>query len=583
MPPAEEPKPHASPEFTEADRIWLKRYPSWTPKHLDYGQTTLLDIYDNNRQKNGAKPATWFFGRSQSYAELGRQVRRAASGLRALGVRPGDRVAIALPNCPQHIVAFWAVLKLGAIAVEHNPLYTTPELEAPFADHAARVAIVWDKSAEVFERLRGLTELETIVTVNMIDAMPKPLQLALKLPIPVLRKKRDQLSAPAPNSLPWDMLLSDQLGGDGSDVVSSPTVSKDSTALILYTSGTTGTPKGAQLSHGNLYANLLMGKHWVRGLGDQDERMLAALPGFHAYGLTMNFTLSVFIGGELILVPSPQMDLIMSVFKKHPPTWVPGVPTLYEKIVDTAQKKGVEINGVRSAFSGASTLPTSTVQRWEEMTGGLLVEGYGLTETSPIVAGNPMNTDRRPGYVGIPFPDTDVRIADPEDLDRTMPYGEEGELLVRGPQVFKGYLNNPEATEKSFHDGWYRTGDVGVMEEDGFIRLVARIKEVIITGGFNVYPAEVEEALRTHPAIEDIAVVGVPRGDGSESVVACVTLTEGAALDPEGLKEFARQRLTRYKVPRTFYHFEELARDQMGKIRRHEVRDDLMAALERNK
>ena len=221
------------------------------------------------------------------------------------------------------------------------------------------------------------------------------------------------------------------------------------------------------------------------------------------------------------------------------------------------------------------------MEKWERLTGGLLVEGYGLTETSPIIVGNPMNKNRRPGYVGIPFPDTEIRVANPDNLDETQPDGTEGEILVKGPQVFSGYLNQPEATEASVHDGWYRTGDVGVMEEDGFIRLVARIKEVIITGGFNVYPIEVEEAMREHPDIVDLAVVGRPRPDGSEDVVACVTLSEGAALDPEGLKDFARERLTRYKVPRTFYHFEDLARDQLGKIRRREVQQDLLKLLDR--
>ena len=217
------------------------------------------------------------------------------------------------------------------------------------------------------------------------------------------------------------------------------------------------------------------------------------------------------------------------------------------------------------------------MEQWEDLTGGLLVEGYGLTETSPIIVGNPMNSNRRPGYVGIPFPDTEVRIGNPENLDETMLDGQEGEVLVRGPQVFAGYLNTPEATEASFHNDWYRTGDVGVMEEDGFIRLVARIKEVIITGGFNVYPLEVEEVLESHKDIADCAVVGLPREDGSESVVAAITLTKGAALDPEGLKNYCRERLTRYKVPRTFFHFEELPRDQMGKVRRREVQEVLVA------
>ena len=557
-------------------RAWLEHYPEWTPHSLDYGDNTLLDVYDNNLAINAERSATYFFGRTQTYGELDKEVRRVAAGLRALGVRPGDRVAIVLPNCPQHIAAFYAVLKLGAVVIEHNPLYTANELLEPFKDHGARVAIAWDKAASTLERLRADTALETIVSVNMINAMPPLQRFALKLPIPALRKSREALSGAAPNTVPYEVLTSSAMGGLGEDIVSEESVTKDTTALILYTSGTTGRPKGAQLSHGNLFANILQGKSWVPGLGDKQERMLGALPMFHAYGLTMVGTLSVFIGGEMVLLPTPRIDLIMDIMKKHTPTWLPGVPTLYEKIVEASEEQGIPIKGVRNSFCGASTLPVRTVDRWESHTGGRLVEGYGLTETSPVIVGNPMDGNRRPGYVGIPFPDTLVRIANPDNPDETMPDGTEGEVLVKGPQVFKGYLNQEEATEKSFHDGWYRTGDVGVMEEDGFIRLVARIKEVIITGGFNVYPAEVEEVLAEHPDIEDIAVVGLPREDGAENVVAAITLVEGAALDPEGLKTYARENLTRYKVPRTFYHFEEMPRDQMGKIRRREVQEELL-------
>ncbi|MBH5295134.1 long-chain-fatty-acid--CoA ligase [Corynebacterium ulcerans] len=562
-------------------KAWLQYYSSWTPHSLDYGDTTLLDIYDNNLAINADKPATYFFGKRQSYAELDKQVRSAAAGLRALGVRAGDRVAICLPNCPQHVAAYYAVLKLGATVVEHNPLYTAHELEAPFTDHGARVAIVWDKAASTLEKLRRTTPLETIVSVNMIDAMPPLQKYALKLPIPALMKKRDALTAPAPNTIPWQILTGNALGGQGEDIVSCPEVTKDSVALILYTSGTTGAPKGAQLTHGGLFANLLQGKAWIQGLGDQDERLLGAIPMFHAYGVTIVLNLAIYIGGEMVLLPAPQIPLIMQIMKKETPTWVPGVPTLYQKIVEAAEKDGISISGIRNSFSGASTLPVDTVTHWEALTGGLLVEGYGLTETSPIIVGNPMTTDRRPGYVGIPFPDTEVRIANPENLDETMPDGQEGEVLVRGPQVFAGYLNQPEATARSFHNDWYRTGDVGIMEEDGFIKLVARIKEVIITGGFNVYPVEVEDVLRQHPDVLEAAVVGLPRGDGSESVVAAITLNEGAALDPEGLKDYCRENLTRYKVPRTFYHFEELAKDQLGKVRRREVQTELIQKLKK--
>ena len=562
-------------------KAWLDSYAEWTPLSLDLGNDTLVDSYNANLAKNANKSATWFFGRQQTYAELDAQVKAAAAGLKAFGIRPGDKVAIVLPNCPQHIAAFYAVLKLGAVVVEHNPLYTAHELEGLFKDHGARVVIGWDKATEVFEHLRETTQLETVISVNMVEAMPRLQQLALKLPLPPIKEKRAQLTGDAPNTVPWNTLLSKAIGGQ--DFTPSYLPTKDDTAVILYTSGTTGAPKGAELSHGNIMSNIKMGEVWVPELGQHDERMLAALPMFHAYGMTLIAGLAVYIGGEMVLLPAPQVPLIMDIMKKHTPTWVPGVPTLYTKIIDAAKEQKIEIRGIRASLSGAAALPESTVKEWEQLTGGLLVEGYGLTETSPVVVGNPMSNARRPGYIGVPFPNTLVRIANPENLDETQPDGVEGELLVKGPQVFKGYFNNPQATEDAFHDGWYRTGDMAVMESDGFIKIVARIKEVIITGGFNVYPAEVEDAIRDHPDVEDVAVVGRPRPDGSEDVVACVTLRDGAALDPDGLKAHARERLTRYKVPRTFYHFDSLASDQLGKVRRREVQADLLELLKGNK
>ena len=561
------------------DKPWLRYYPEWTAHSLEYGGKTLGELYDDNLAANSNNVATRFFGRTQTFSELDREVRRAAAGLKAFGVRPGDRVAIMLPNCPQHVAAFFAVQKIGAIAVEHNPLYTAHELRPQFMDHGARVAIVWDKTADTLEKLRADTPLETVVSVNMTKAMPRAQQLALRIPLPKVLETRAALTGPSKHTVPWEVLTSSAIGGFGSDLEAPQDVTPESPAVILYTSGTTGTPKGAALSHSNLIANPLQGQAWVKELQEGNQRMLATLPFFHAYGLTFSLTLTVLIGSELVLLPAPKTDLIMQAVKKTPPTFIPGVPTVFERILKTAKKNNVDLSKVQIGFSGASSLPKEIIEEWEEATGGRLVEGYGLTETSPIIVGNPETAERRPGYIGIPFPDTQIRIVNPDNPDEDMPFGETGEILVKGPQVFSGYFNNPEATEKVFHDGWFRTGDMGVMEEDGFIKLVSRIKELIITGGFNVYPAEVEEVIRTHKDVADVAVVGRPRSDGSEDVVACVVLNDGAALDPDGLKEFARENLTRYKVPRTFYHFDELSKDQMGKIRRREVRDDLLEKL----
>lgn len=565
-------------------QAWLQYYPEWTSYHLDYGDHTLVSIFENACKEYASKPAYRFFGKQTTYEEYGSLVAQTAAGLRHLGVKQGDRVAILLPNCPQVLIAFYATLRLGAVPILHNPLYTASELEEPFKDHAAKVAVCWNKISPVLAELGKTTPVEKVVSVDLIEEMPLTMRFLLKLPLKPIRAMKEKLSGPAPHTIPWRTLLSKEYGGKGKDICSPKDITKSTPALILYTSGTTGTPKGAQLSHGNLVANIIQGVAWVPGLGEGEdqEKMLAALPMFHAYGMSMNGTLAPLIGGELILLPSPEMDLVMRTLKKDTPTWVPGVPTLYGKIVEEAQVRGIDIKGIRSSFSGASSLPVSIVEKWEDYTGGRLVEGYGLTETSPIIVGNPMTDDRRPGYVGIPFPDTEIRIADPEDLDKTQPDGTVGEVLVRGPQVFTGYINKPQETADSFHKDWYRTGDMGIMEEDGFIRLVSRIKEMIITGGFNVYPAEVEEALLGHELIEDVAVVGIPREDGAETVAAVIQLVEGATEDVDSFRAYAQERLTRYKVPREFYYVEELARDLTGKVRRREVREKLLGELSSN-
>lgn len=560
---------------------WTEHYPEFVPARLDYEDVTLLDLYERNLETYPQRPATWFFGRSQTFAELDEQVRRAAAGLRALGVSEGDHVALAMPNCPQHIVAFLAILRVGAVAVEHNPLYTARELREPMRAHGARVAIVWDKAADVFQELRAEEDsrLETIVSVNMIQAMPTIMQVALRIPLPKLRDSRHQLHGHAPNTVGFDMLLSDGLGGDGRDLPSPANVTPDSPVLVLFTSGTTGTPKGAQLTHRSLYSNVLQAQAWL-DVGADREVMIAALPFFHAYGMTTSLIPSFMLGAEIVIVPSPKVDLILQAMKKRTDlTWITGVPTLWDKLGPAADEAGVSLKNMRYTFSGAASMSPELFNRWKERTGGgVIIEGYGLTECSPIVIGTPVDNPR-PGYIGLPFPDTLVRVGDLEDLDKTAPDGEPGELLVKGPQVFAGYLGDDEATEAAFHDGWLRTGDVGVMEPNGFVRLTGRLKETVVTGGFNVYPGEVEEVLAEHGDVEEASVVGRPSKDGGETVVACVVLRDGAKLDPEGLKDFARQSLARYKVPREFYVVDELPTNMLGKVLRKQVREQLLERL----
>lgn len=559
------------------NRPWLQHYAAWTPHHLEYAPGTLIDQYQRTIQEYPQRTATYFFGRTRTYAELDQQVRRAAAGLRALGVSSGDRVALAVPNCPQAVIAYYAILLLGATVVQHNPQYTARELQVPWENHQARVAIVWDKAAPTFLELRQHTALETLVSVNLLEEMPTLQRMALRLPIPALARQKAALTAAAPDSLPWSLLLGDDIGGSGADLAAPAGLTAQSPALILYTSGTTGRPKGVVLTHGNLRASLQQVQAWVPGLGAHDERVLCALPFFHAYGL-VGMQIGVVNGAELVLLPAPQLPLMMRMMKKRRPTFFPGVPTLYQRVIAEAVQRGQSIAGIRNSFSGAATLPGELVAQWEALTGGALVEGYGLTETSPVIVGNPMDGGQKVGAVGVPFPDTDIRIVDIADLDRELPVGAEGEVLVRGPQVFPGYLDNPDATAAAFHKGWFRTGDIGFVDADGYLTLVSRLKEMIITGGFNVYPAEVEEVLCQHPDIVDAGVVGLPRSDGSESVVAAVTLAPAAQIDPVRLREYCRQNLARYKVPRSFYHFETLPKDQLGKIRRKDIVQQLQDA-----
>ncbi|MGO1418984.1 MAG: long-chain-fatty-acid--CoA ligase [Candidatus Corynebacterium faecigallinarum] len=576
------PSAAAHPTTTRQDKTWHALYPEWVRPELDYAaehERTLAEIFDHAVKTWPKRPAMTFFGTTLTYGDYGREVRKCAAMLHNRGVRKGDCVAIALPNCPQALISFYAVLSLGATATLHNPLYTARELTVAFKDHGAKVGIFWDKAVDVARELRTTTPLEQIIPVAITRSMPWYLQTALRIPVKPLRAMRSKLAGSTEGLTEWGDLVKDASESEGRALIETAEVTPDDIALVLYTSGTTGAPKGAGLSHRNLCANIIQGREWVPGLGedDQPERMLAALPIFHAYGLTMNITLGPLVGGTVILLPAPEKPLLAGAMKKQKPTWIPGVPALYQTIMDIAEEQKIDISGVKASFSGASSLPVEVVRRWENMTGGRLVEGYGLTETSPIVLGNPMSDDRRPGYVGVPFPDTQVRIVSQDDPTVVLPDGEAGELVTRGPQVFGGYLNRPDANESSFVTGqdglgdWFRTGDMAVMESDGFVKIVSRIKEMIVTGGFNVYPQEVEEVLADHPSVAAASVVGVPRSDGSETVAAGIVLAEGARLDEEVLKDHCREGLARYKVPRIFQIFDELPADQLGKVRRVEV------------
>ena len=554
-------------------RPWIRSYADGVPADLAPVEGNLLDIVEASARDYPDAPALQFFGRTTSYRELMDAIERAAAGLQALGVTKGDTVGIVLPNCPQHIIAFYAILRLGAIAIEHNPLYTPRELRKQFEDHGAKTAIVWSKVVGTVQDFPADVAVPNLISVDVTRAMPLSLRLALRLPVAKARASRDALTERTTGALSWDRLLQ-----TAALPASVPGPGTDDLAIIQYTSGTTGTPKGAMLTHRNLLANARQAQAWtpsiVRGHGCV---VYAVLPMFHAYGLTLCLTFAMSMGARLVLFPRFEPAMVLEVTKKHPATFLPLVPPIADRLLKAANAEGVSLAGTEVAISGAMALPHELVVPFEKATGGFLVEGYGLSECSPVLMANPLAANRKPGTVGLPLPGTECRVVDPDEPTKDVPAGERGELVVRGPQVFQGYYGKPEATEEVFADGWFRTGDIVQIDAEGFVRIVDRIKELIITGGFNVAPTEVENALRQHPHVVDAAVVGLPSEHSGEEVVAAIVLDSAAAdVDIESIREFARGILTPYKVPRRIFVVDELPKSLIGKVLRRQVRESLL-------
>lgn len=532
---------------------------------------SLSDLIADSVARYPKHVALEFFGRETSYAELGEQIDHAAEGLRRLGVKPGDRVALVLPNCPQHVVAFYAILRVGGIVVEHNPLYTPRELRHQFEDHRARVAIAWDKTVPTLQDFPTDLALDAIVSVDMTRAFPLKMRTLLRLPIEKARTSRAELTLEVVGTTSWEQLLT---GPPIPASLAGPTA--EDVALIQYTSGTTGNPKGATLSHRNLVANAAQARAWVPAIERGKASVHAILPLFHAYGLTLCLTFAMSMGARLVLFPKPDPDLVLPVFKKRPPTFLPAVPPLYDRLRKAAEEKGISLQGIEIAISGAMPLSAPVVEPWEALTGGYLVEGYGLSECSPVLMANPVAPNRRAGTVGLPLPGTEVRVVDPDEPTRDVEPGEPGELIVRGPQVFSGYWNKPEATAEVFTDDWFRTGDIVSVDDEGFVTITDRIKELVITGGFNVSPSEVEDTLRGYDGIADVAIVGIPDARDGEHVVAAIVTDPGATVDTDALRAWAKQQLAAYKVPRRIHVVDELPKSMIGKVLRRKVRDQLI-------
>ena len=512
-----------------------------------------------------------FFARQLTYAELAEDMRRAAGALHQAGVRPGDQVALVMPNCPQHAIAVLGTMLLGAVVVEHNPLAPSGELEGEYARHGARVTIAWSKS---LEKLTFLGRGHTTFSMDLTTALPTASRLALKLPIKAAREKRDQLSSPRPGwARSWTRAMRSATPWQGS----CPSA-MDDVALLIHTGGTTGVPKAAALTHANLMANVEESIAWVPVLHEGAEVFYCILPLFHAFGFTIGFLAGLRLGATVAMFPKFDTAMVLAAQRRLPCTFFLGVPPMYERLLAAAESTNVDLSSIHFSLSGAMPLSASLADQWEQATGGLMIEGYGMTEASPILLGSPLASSRARGALGIPFPSTQVKIVDPENPSREVPEGEVGELIARGPQVFSGYWNQDDETAEVFtQDGWLRTGDL-VQVRDGFIYMADRRKEMINSSGFNVYPSQVEEAVRSMPGVLDVAAVGVPAGESGEDVVAAVVLEAGASVTLTDLRKWAEKSLAHYALPRQIVVMTELPRSQLGKVMRKKVREQIMGA-----
>lgn len=555
--------------MTPASPITLSPIPD-----LTVPDEPLTAALDRAVADHGDRIAVDFLGATTTYRTLADEVAKGAAALVALGVQPGDRVAIALPNCTQHLAAFYAVLRIGAVVVEHNPTYSADELAHQLADSGATVALVWTKAVPAVLEARDRTALRHVVAVDLAHDLPLISRFALRLPVAKARRTAAAMRGPVPADVPlWHRLVraANPLPAEH------PQPASSDVALLQYTGGTTGTPKAAVLTHRNLVVNAEQGHLWTKHRRGQ-ETVYGVLPFFHAFGLTLCLSYSMRIAATLVVLPSFDPALVLAAQRRRPGTFIPAVPPMLDRLVTAAEAAGVSLRSFTRAISGAMALPAATAQRWEEATGGLVVEGYGMTETSPVALGNPFDATRRPGALGVPFPGTEVRVVSQSDVTVDVPPGEPGELLVRGPQVFTGYWNRPDETaEQLVADGWLRTGDVVRVDDDGFVLLVDRIKEMIVTGGFKVYPSQVEDHLRTMPGIQDVAVVGVPGGVMGESVVAALVLRDGHDVDLAAVREWCGRKVARYAVPRRIVVLPDLPRSQVGKVLRRVVRDQVLS------
>ena len=545
-----------------AARPWLEHYDYWVRAHMNYPRRPLHEILRLTAVEVPDRPATAFLGAHMTFAEIKAQADKLAHALRDLGVRQGDRVGIMLPNCPQYVVAAFAALRLGAVVVNVNPLYTPREVAVVAKDSGMRVLVTLDQLASVTLAVRDQTAVEHIVVTSVMEYS------AAAMPCP---------------EVAGTQRLADLLAGVEEPELPSVEIDADDVAVLQYTGGTTGVPKGAMLTHYNIFANVVQTQCWAHSdMRRGEDTYLLVIPYFHIYGFTVGMMEGVWRGALQVLIPKYDVEMLLAAIRQYTPTYFPAVPTIYISLLNHPKAKESGLGRIRQFNSGSAPLPVEVIEQFERLTGGTLKEGYGLSEASPVTHTTPALSRRKPGSIGLPLPDTDIKVVDLETGEREVPAGQEGELCIAGPQVMKGYWNRPDETAIALRTDaagrvWLYTGDVARMDEDGFTYIVQRKKDMIIVSGFNVYPSEVEGVLYEHPSVMEAAVIGIPHEYRGETVKAFVVLKQGAQATPEELTDHCTRGLAEFKIPTQVVIRESLPKTAVGKILHRVLREEEQA------
>jgi len=545
------------------EKPWLKSYEPQVPPTLKYPHRPLQDNLAESARKYPGATATIIQNAKLTYAELDSLADRFAAALQGLGVKKGDRVAIYTANCPQFVISYYGAFRAGAIVVAFNPLYAAPEVEHQLIDSGAEVMICMSRFYPNVKSVRARTSLRHVIVTNIKEYFPPLIKVLFTLAKEKHGGDRQDISGDANTHWFQDLLAKAPAKPQPVQVL------PEDTAVLLYTGGTTGVPKGAELRHSNMMADAVMCRHWLHDTQEAKEVILTTLPLYHSYGMTTCMNFAVYTAGAMLLIPNPRDYLdIMKNINKHHPTLFPGVPTMYVAFNNFPDIAKYNVKSIRACLSGAAGLPAEVQTKFQELTGARLVEGFGLSESSPVTHANPIYGKNKIGTIGVPWPDTEAKIVDIDTGLTEMPVGEKGELIIRGPQVMKGYWNMPKETAIALRDGWLYTGDIATMDEEGYFKIVDRKKDMIIAGGFNIYPRDVEEALYRHPKVKEAVVAGIPDPYRGETVKAYVILKDGQTATEEEIIEFCKGQVAKYKVPTAVEFRTELPKTIVGKILR---------------